>query len=184
MIALNLLSPNQKEALRTRIIYAMIERLMIAFVASMLLSSIILLFIKIELIQVLSQVQTRQILSSEYVTVNNDIRLLTQQITRIESLQRMAFSPSSLILEIGSRTPSGVGLTGLDMDIKTKSMRINGISVDRENLLKFEESLRSMDFVTSLESPISNLFQKSDINFQFTIILDAEALKKAYEPKL
>ena len=34
MIALNLLSPEQKSALRARVIYAMVERLMIAFVST------------------------------------------------------------------------------------------------------------------------------------------------------
>src|SRR5512147_203981 len=111
MIALNLLSPEQKEALRSRVVYAMIERLMIALVSSLLTASIALLLIKIELTQNLSQVQTRQILSSEYVTVNNDIRQLNQQIGRVESLQKLAVSPSSVLRDVAERTPPGVKIT-------------------------------------------------------------------------
>ena len=181
MIALNLLSPDQKEALRARVIYAMIERLMIAFVTSTLLASILLLLVKIELTSALAGVQTRQILSSEYVTVNNDIRQLNQQIGRVEALQKMAVSPSELLRDVASRTPEGVQVTGLDFDVKTKSMRLNGTAAAREDLLAYEEAMRASPFVDDLKSPISNLFQKTDINFQFLIVLDVEAMKKVYE---
>lgn len=181
MISLNLLSPDQKEALRARVVYAMIERLMIAFVSSLLIASIVLLLIKIELTTNLSQVQTRQILSSEYVTVNNDIRLLNQQISRVETLQRMAVSPTELIRDVAARTPPGVRVTGMDFDVKTQSMRLNGTAAGRDDLLAYEETMRASPFVQSLQSPISNLFQRVDINFQFLIVLNVEAMKKVYE---
>lgn len=181
MIGLNLLSTNQKEALRARVIYAMIERLMIAFVTSTLVASIALLLIKIELTKNLSHVQTRQILSAEYVTVNNDIRQLNQQIGRIEALQRLAVSPSELLRDVAARTPDGVRVTGMDFDVKTGSMRLNGTANGRDDLLAYEESVRSSPFVKSLQSPISNLFQKADINFQFLIVLNVDAMKKVYE---
>ena len=181
MIGLNLLSPAQKQALRARVIYAMIERLMIAFVTSLLVASILLLLIKIELTQNLGGVQTRQILSSEYVTVNNDIRQLNQQINRVESLQKLAISPSSLLRDVAERTPPGVRVTGMDFDVKSQSMRLNGTAVGREDLLKYEEAMRTSPFVKSLQSPISNLFQKTDINFQFLIVLNVDAMKKVYE---
>ena len=181
MIALNLLSPDQKSALRARVIYAMIERLMIAFVGSMLIASIVLLLLKIELTKNLDQVLTRQILSSEYVTVNNDIRQLNQQIGRVESLQKMAVSPSALLRDVAARTPEGVRVTGMDFDVKSQSMRLNGIAGDRDDLLAYEESVRASSFVKSLQSPISNLFQKTDIHFQFMIVLNVDAMKKVYE---
>ena len=181
MIALNLLSPEQKAALRARVTYAMIERLMIAFVSSMLIASIVILLVKIELTKNLDQVETRQILSSEYVTVNNDIRQLNQQIGRVEALQKMAVSPSALLRDIAVRTPNGVRVTGMDFDIKSQSMRLNGTAKDRDSLLAYETAVRASPFVKSLQSPISNLFQKADINFQFMIVLNVDAMKKVYE---
>jgi Tfp pilus assembly protein PilN len=181
MIALNLLSPGQKEALRARVIYAMIERLMIALVSSVLAPSILLLLIKIELTKGLGEVQTRQILSSEYVTVNNDIRQLNQQVGRVEALQRMAVSPSELLRDVATRTPPGVQVTGMDFDVKSRAMRLSGTAVDRDALLAYEEAFRASPFVETLQSPISNLFQKTDIAFQFTIVLDVDAMKKVYE---
>lgn len=182
MIALNLLSPAQKEALRTRVLYAHLERLMVALVGSLLVAGVLLFLIKFELTINLNQVQARQILASQYVTVNRDIRLLNQQIGRIETLQKLAVSPSSLLRDVAVRTPPGVTVTGLDFDVRTQSMRLSGIAAGREDLLAYETAFRASPFVAKLESPISNLFQKNDINFQFKIVLNVEALKQPYEP--
>jgi len=150
-------------------------------VSSMLVASIVLLLIKIELTKNLSQVQTRQILSAEYVTVNNDIRQLNQQIGRVEALQRLAVSPSELLRDIATRTPSGVQVTGLDFDVKSQSMRLNGTAAGRDDLLAYEQTMRGSAFVKELQSPISNLFQKENISFQFLIVLNVDAMKKIYE---
>jgi len=182
MITLNLLSPAQKEALRSRVVFAMLERLMISMVGVMLVASILLLLIKIELIKNLAEVQTRQVLTADYAKANNDIRLLNQQITRIDALQKMAISPSSLLRDLAARAPAGITVSSLDFDVKSGSMRLNGAAARREDLLAFETAMKQSPFVKSLESPISNLFQKTDISFHFDIILNVAALHAPFEP--
>ena len=182
MITLNLLSPDQKKALRARVTYAMIERLMIATIGTLLVACILLLLIKIQLTQNLGEVQARQILSAEYVTANNAIRQLNTLINRVDTLQKLAVSPSSLLLDIARRTPSGVTVTSLDFDVKSESMRLNGIAATRDDLLAYETAVRESPFVKKLDSPISNLFQKTNIAFQFKIVLNVAALKAAYAP--
>lgn len=182
MIALNLLSPIQKDALRARIIYAMIERFMIMLVMSMLIASIILLLVKIRLTQNLSQVVARQILSTEYVTVNRDIKELNRLIGRVEAIQGQFISPSLLIRDFASRTPNGIMITGFDAELRTRSLRIAGIALERADLLAFEAALKESSFVDRIESPISNLFQKRSVNFQVQAILDMAALRKPLEP--
>lgn len=182
MIALNLLSPTQKSSLRARIIYAMLERFMIMLVMSSLAASIILLLVKIRLTQNLSQVVARQILSTEYVTVNRDIKELNRLIGRIEAVQRQYVSPSTLIRDLAGRTPGGIMITGFEAELRTQSLRLSGIATERDDLLEFEAALKGSPYVQRVESPISNLFQKRGINFQLQVILGVDALKKALEP--
>lgn len=184
MITLNLLSPTQKEALRARVIFAMTERLMIVLISVMLLGCIFLLLLKIELTKTLAEVQARQVLTSDYARANNDIRSLNRQVVRVEALQKLALSPSSLFRDLAIRTPQGVAITSLDLDMKSGSMRLNGIAARRDGLLAFEAALKQSPYVKSLESPISNLFQKNAINFHFDIILDVAALYAPFEPTL
>lgn len=182
MIALNLLSPEQKSALRSRIVYSMIERLMTAAVVAVAVSAVLLQVVRMGLERALAQVQARQLLSSQYVSVNDDVRKLNSSLGRIETLQKMAVSPSSLLQEVARLTPEGVAVTGLDVDVRAGTLRLLGIAARREDLLAYEAALRSSPFVTALDSPISNLFLKADISFELRITLNAETLKRAYEP--
>lgn len=180
MIRLNLLSPAQKAALRTRVLYALIERLMISLVSFALLSGFLLAFVKFQLADNLKEIQSRQILTAEYVTVNDSVRALDQQLGRVEALQKLAISPSTLIHDIAERTPPGVAVTALSFDVAGGKMDLNGVAVTREALLAYESALRQSPFIAQLDSPISNLFRKTDANFQFAIRLNVEALKNAY----
>lgn len=182
MIALNLLSPQQKKALRSRMIYALIERVSIVGVTATLLATIAVLQIRIELIKNLQSVQARQLLTANYMRANKDIAGLNAQIARVETLQKLAISPGSLLLDITGRTPPGVGIANLDFDVASGSMRIAGTAAQREDLLAFEEALKKSPFVKKLTSPISNLFEKTDISFSFDIALETAALHAAYEP--
>lgn len=183
MITLNLLSPAQKEALRSRVIFAMIERLMIVLVCVLMTCSVLLLFIKLQLTQNLEGVQLRQVLTSDYAKANSDIRQLNQQLTRVDALQKLELSPSSLLRDLAERTPPGVTVQALDFDVKSASMRLGGVAAHREDLLAFETAMKQSPFVKSLDSPISNLFQKTGINFHFDIVLNVAALSAPLAPK-
>jgi hypothetical protein len=68
-------------------------------------------------------------------------------------------------------------------ETRTQSLRLNGQAANRAALLTFEERMRASPYIKTLESPISNLFDKADINFQFQIVLDVDALKSTIEPE-
>ena len=182
MIGLNLLSSAQKRALRLRVLYALIERLMLALLFTVLFASIMLMLVRVRLSKNLAAIQGRQILSAEYVSVNENVRALDQQVARVEALQRMAVSPSSLLLDIAARTPPGIAIASLSFDVAGAKLDMHGIAARREDLLAYEEALKQSPLVKQLESPISNLFRKTDVNFQFAIQLNAEEMKKAYAP--
>lgn len=182
MITLNLLSPAQKEALRSRVFFSLLERLMIVALAAVLLGSILLLAIKVELTKNLQGVQARQVLTADYAKANSDIKLLNQQFGRFDALQKLAYSPSSLLRDIAARTPDGIQVTGITFDITSSSMRINGTAARREDLLAYETSMKASPFVKDLTSPISNLFEKTDITFYFDIVLNVDALHAPFEP--
>lgn len=181
MIGLNLLSPAQKDALRMRVLYALIERLMITLVFFTFLSGFLLILTKIQLSKNLTEIESRQILTAEYLTVNDSVKALEQQIARIETLQHMAISPSSLLRDIGERTPEGIAITSLRFDIPASILEVTGVAAKRDDLLSYEASLKKSPFVKQLDSPISNLLRKTDVDFQFAIKLNADAMKEAYE---
>jgi Tfp pilus assembly protein PilN len=180
MITLNLLPPALKSSLRAHAIYAALEQIMVIACSLLLLSSLALLLIRIRLISVLDDVQSRQILSAEYTTTNKDVVRLNTRIGRIEALQNLQISSTALLFDIARRTTPAVGITSLEFDIASASLHINGRADQRDALLAFEQSLKESPYVKSVESPISNLFKKNDINFQLKIVLNTAALKSVF----
>ena len=164
-------------------LHSAIERLMIFLTVEALLTGIILLGVRIRLLQTLDAVTSRQILTTEYVSVNNEIRALNETISRIESIQRLALPASTLLADLVGRAPGGIIVTSLDFETKTDALRIAGIAETRESLLTFEAALRASPHVKTFESPISNLLKKRDVNFQFQAVLDLDRLRLTLDPE-
>ena len=143
----------------------------------LLLSSLALLLIRIRLIDVLDDVQGRQILSAEYTTTNKDVTRLNTRISRIDALQNLQISPTALLFDFARSSTPAIVITSLEFDIATESLRINGKAEERDALIAFEQALKDSPYVKSVESPISNLFKKTDISFQLRILLNVAALK-------
>lgn len=171
MISLNLLSPTQKAALEARIVYALLERMMIVIVSSTLVVTIVLLVVKTELTKRLSDAEARRTLSSEYVSVNKETSQLNQSAARIGKISSFAKPVTPLIFDIVKRVPTGIHLSSVSYDVKSASMSINGNADTRARLLEFSEALRGSPYVQKVDSPISNLFQKTDVSFNLQAII-------------
>jgi len=182
MRSLNLLSPERQKAIYGRIFFSIIERLMITVVILVLAATVVMLGIKIRLTQNLSEIRSRQVLSTEYVSVNDQIKDLNLSINVIERLQKEITPSSVFIADIVDRTPNGVFISFLSFDIPTRAMKLNGFASTRDQLLDYEAALLDSPYIEKLDSPISNLFQKEDLFFEFLAIIDVDRLKSELEP--
>jgi len=182
MIDLNLLSPARQAAIKSRIFYSLIERIVLALVLVTLLISLMLLGIKIRLANNLETIRSRQVLSTQYVTVNKQINDLNRSVARIEKLQKEVVPASLFIEDIASRAPEGIHLSNLEFETTTRNVRISGHADTRDTLLRFEGELLESPYLSDLDSPISNLFEKTDLNFSFGALLETDRLKAELEP--
>jgi Tfp pilus assembly protein PilN len=178
MITLNLLSPQRKEALRFRILYAVIERLMIMLVAATLVTTAVMTVVKIELTRTLSDVLSRQVLSKEYVSANNDTGRLNRAVDSIARTQLQTASMARLVEEVAKRTPAGAAVENLDFDVKSRSLRLSGKASTRDVLLAYSEALRASPMFETVDLPLSNLFQRTEISFQINMLVRIEELRK------
>lgn len=71
------------------------------------------------------------------------------------------------LLELINKMPANVKFTSVDIDRKTNSLILTGTALTRDALLAYQENLKSTSWVKNVESPVSQLFQKSNINFEF-----------------
>ncbi len=183
MISLNLLAPAQKEALLARVRHAVLERLMISLIAMTLASGALTYLVKIQMKKNLADVLSRQLLSSQYAAINERTRQQNDAIVRIEALEKMAYPVSTVVEALAAGAPNGIIVTSFNLNAKTGALQIGGSAVDRKALLAYEGIFRGSPYVKSFDSPISNLFQKTDISFRFEAVVDGNAVRATLQPQ-
>lgn len=182
MIDLNILSQERQAAIKGRMTHALVERIMVSLVVAVLMGTLLLLFMKIRLSDTLATIQSRQVLGSQYVSVNKRIEELNGSVKTIERFQKEAVPASIMLTDIASRTPEGVLISQLTFETPTESVRIVGFAETRDQLLAYEGALLESPYLTELDSPISNLFERTDLNFTFNAVMDVERLKAELDP--
>lgn len=179
---LNLLSRPMKKALYARVVFSLLERFMISVIVLTLVLTILVLGAEDRFAKNLAAIQSRQLLSTEYVSVNQDIRKLNETIRVIERFQKEVVPASILLEDVMRRTPEGVLISTFTFDAASRSLRLAGHAELRRQLLDYEAALLISPYLEKVESPISNLLQPRDIAFQMNAVVDLDALKKNLEP--
>lgn len=174
MISLNLLSPQQKEALRMRVYCALVSRLAAAGIMLAILLTAALVAVKIGLTRQLQTAQGRQLLSNEYGTANQDTLAINAATSRIGKLQDASVALSPIMHDLLGRVPDGVQLSVISIDARSRAFSVSGLAATRDQLLRFEESLRGSPYLAKLDNPLNNLFQKNDVRFTMTATLTSK----------
>ena len=111
---------------------------------------------------------------SENITLSNDIKNFTTKLNYIDGVQKKYTKWSDLLADFNKLVPTGITLSSLSFDKVTTQVLINGKAVLRDNLVDFENNLKGASFLKELESPISNILKREDIDFNFTAKLNLE----------
>lgn len=70
--------------------------------------------------------------------------------------------------------PDDVKLQSLQIDNHLQTITLNGTALSRTSLLNYQENLNKIPWLTNLETPVSQLFQKQNIDFEFKAKLKEE----------
>ena len=63
------------------------------------------------------------------------------------------------------------------MDRRTQTLVLSGTALTRSALLHYQDVLNGISWITQVETPASQLFQKDNINFEFRAKLKDLSLK-------
>ena len=183
MINLNLLSPQQKEALQTQVFCALVERFTAVVVFLTILLTLTFIGVKIGLADQLKVIESGQLLSNEYTSTNADTRDINAAGRRLEQLQNASVALSPIVQDLLVRVPKGVQLSSLNLDARSQGFSVSGVADTRDKLLEFEESLRGSPYLANVENPLNNLFQKTNANFTMTAALQLSGTGTTPTPK-
>lgn len=91
-------------------------------------------------------------------------------------IERFHLHFTEVFLLLGNLLPEGVRINRLNT--KDFTIMLSGIATKRENLLTFEDNLKSSTCVSDVNVPISNLFSQENVDFQIDFSIDADCLRK------
>lgn len=115
----------------------------------------------------------------EYYIYNQDIKTINN-LTRSINLANKNFAPiTPKIKDLISATPNDVKFGFVQVDRRAETLTISGTALTRSALIRFQDVLNGISWITRVETPASQLFQKENINFEFKAQLKNVSLKNS-----
>ncbi|KKS84056.1 MAG: hypothetical protein UV57_C0002G0017 [Parcubacteria group bacterium GW2011_GWD2_43_10] len=176
-IALNLLSPTQKEYLRYERAYLQIRTVMWLMLTFTVIISGLLLVARLMLQDNYATVlTTTTLVNDKNKSIDRDIGSLNKSLKEVESIQADFIKWSKIIIDINKAIPDNVELSYLNLEQKTRLFNLNGKALNRDDFLALKANLEALSYFEELSSPLTNLLLREDVNFEFTGKIKKESL--------
>jgi len=104
----------------------------------------------------------------EPIDLEKSVKNFNNLLININQIQSEYTNWTSELKNISSLVPPGVTLSSFVLQKNTSEFKFTGKAATRDALLNFKDSLENSDFFTEIQSPISNLLTKVNINFELS----------------
>lgn len=167
-IYINLLPPGKKRDLQASIILAYAQTMVfIFFLVAVILSSTMLslrLVMKSEADYLKNQASTA--VSAESTDMMTGIRDVNSFLRSVDSLQQSYTPWITVITDIADLLPAGITLDSIRTD-QANRIFMDGTAATRQDALALLKSLQNQPYLTDVNSPLSNILQRENVQFSF-----------------
>lgn len=175
MITLNLISPQKKQQFKLEQIYIVIKNIIIMLLLSSIIVAIALLITKNALQIHFQKIVEQTTLTTQYAnTFSAEVRDFNRIVNAVSTVQENYTDWNKFLIYIASISPEGVIINNLIVNEGT--LIIKGTADTRENLLLLRENFETSEVFTSIEIPIDNLLQRTNIEFDVKASVNLENL--------
>lgn len=116
-------------------------------------------------------------INREYYTYNQDVKNINNLVRNI-NLANQNFAPIiPRTKELINSLPNDIKINSMQIDRRGQTLKITGTALTRSALLNYQDVLNKISWITQVETPASQLFQKDNINFEFKAKLKNLTLK-------
>lgn len=181
MLYLNLLSEQKKEELQKKILLEFTTTILELLFSITVLAAIILLVSKIILQNSFNEaIAQSTLITTSYGAINQEIRGLNTQIEQIDRLERERLLAADFLTHMAELTPKEVTIKSLSLNAQDKNVLLSGKAATRDSLLLFIKNLEGGGLYTRVESPISNIFERTNINFTLSAVLNKNKITELH----
>jgi len=161
---LNLLSPSEKKRIKLTRLYNLIKKETLFVLVVFLLLNLGFFILKQNLSLQLNQIEKALIANKEAKkSLNFRITKANQEMASFKKVQDSFEVKSNLLIDFSRQVPLGIQVKFLSLN--NQSLEIQGVYLDRSDLLTFRDNLES-SLLKDLEFPITNLLKQKNGSFK------------------
>lgn len=177
-IDLNLLPVAKKNRLDYIINFLLIKDTLylIIFISSILAATLIWSWIFLEN-DFSNLAKSAASVNRQYYTYNQDVKNINNLVRNINLANQNFVPVTPRAKELINSLPNDIKINSLQVDRRAQTLIITGTALTRAALLRYQDILNKISWITQVETPASQLFQKENINFEFKTKLKNLALK-------
>lgn len=116
-------------------------------------------------------------INREYYTYNQDVKQINNLVRNINLANQNFLPITPKAKELINSLPKNIKLSSIQVDRRAQTLIIAGTALTRSALLNYQDTLNNISWITQVETPASQLFQKDNINFEFKAKLKIISLK-------
>ncbi len=121
--------------------------------------------------------QSAASINREYFTYNQDVKNINN-LTKDINFSNQNFIPiTPKLTELINSLPNDIKINSLQIDRSAQTIIISGMALTRSALLLYQETVNKVSWIDQIETPVSQLFQKENINFEFKGKLENFSIK-------
>jgi len=177
MITLNLLDNKRKKHYLFRRVLLTIQKSIELLFFMALLIGIIFSTSQYYLQKTLEEVTEQSVLINKKIGgFNEETAQLNQLIKNVKNIQEEYIPWSPVLIKTTQAIPENIKINSLKISKQESQLNLQGIAKNRETLLKLRNNLENLYFVEKIDSPLSNLLKKEDVNFNLIVYLNTDKL--------
>lgn len=162
----NFLSPQKRHFLHHMVQFQFVKTILEILLISLCLGGMILLGGQ-RILQDYFNDLTQQIvaISNKNSSTNQEIKKINLILNKTEKIQQEYILWTKKFINLANNTPRPITLTQLNFNPPEKTITFSGNAPTRDDLLKFKEQISQLEWIESMEIPLSQLTAKENIFF-------------------
>jgi len=116
--------------------------------------------------------QSATLVNRESSTTNREVRNVNNIIRQFNLSTANYIQTTPVLKHLIETTPSNIKINSLIFNRAQKQLTISGIALTRDDLLNYENIIKTYSWTKKYTTPISQLLQKENINFEIRVQAD------------
>lgn len=185
MITLNLLPSREKKQLNIKMYQSFATKIVVAFLwLAVIVFSLLFAFKYIMEHSLENMTKQNDIIIQNNKELNTEIKECNTKLGALSKIQNENIDFSKILIKITEIIPEEITLNHLSLQIDEKEksnkiilIKMKGFTSNRNNLVKFKNTLNSISYIKNIELPINTLLKQENVDFEISTELYLDKIK-------